>query len=42
MSRVEARELLDSAKGDERHPPLGVPLARRDADEPPEKPYKNW
>ena len=40
MSREEARELLDSAKGEERHP-LGVPLARRD-DEPPEKPYKNW
>jgi hypothetical protein len=41
MSREEARELLDSAKGDERRP-LGVPLARRDDDEPPEKPYKNW
>ena len=40
MSREEARELLDSAKGEERHP-LGVPVARRD-DEPPEKPYKNW
>jgi hypothetical protein len=40
MSREEARELLDSAKGEERHP-LGVPLARRD-DEPAEKPYKNW
>ena len=41
MSREEARELLDSAKGDERHS-LAVPLARRDEDEPPEKPYKNW
>jgi Ca-activated chloride channel homolog len=40
MSREEARELLDSEKGDERHP-LGVPLARG-ADDPPEKPYKNW
>jgi Ca-activated chloride channel family protein len=40
MSREEARELLDSARGEERHP-LGVPLARRDNDEP-EKPYKNW
>ncbi len=40
MSREEARELLDSAKGDERHP-LGVPLAGRDDGEP-EKPYKNW
>ena len=29
MSREEARELLDSAKGDERHP-LAVPLARRE------------
>jgi hypothetical protein len=41
MSREEARELLDSAKGEERRS-LGVPLARRDDDEPPEKPYKNW
>jgi Ca-activated chloride channel family protein len=41
MSREEARELLDSAKGDERRS-LGVPLARRDDGEPPEKPYKNW
>jgi Ca-activated chloride channel homolog len=41
MSREEARELLDSAKGEER-PPLGAPLARRDDDKPPEKPYKNW
>jgi Ca-activated chloride channel family protein len=39
MSQEEARELLDSEKGDERHP-LAVPLAG--ADEPPEKPYKNW
>jgi Ca-activated chloride channel family protein len=41
MSREEASELLDSAKGDERHP-LEAPLARRDDDKPPEKPYKNW
>ncbi len=41
MSQEEARELLDSEKGDERHP-LAVPLARPGADEPPEKPYKNW
>ena len=42
MSREEARELLDSAKGDERRPPA-VPLARRDPGEPPpEKPIKNW
>ncbi len=41
MSREEARELLDSEKGDERHP-LAVPFARANADQPPEKPYKNW
>ncbi len=41
MSQEEARELLDSEKGDERHP-LAVPLERPGADEPPEKPYKNW
>ena len=41
MSREEARELLDSAKGDERRS-LAAPLARREDDEPPEKPYKNW
>jgi Ca-activated chloride channel family protein len=41
MSREEARELLDSEKGDEKHP-LSVPLAGPGADEPPEKPYKNW
>ena len=42
MSREEARELLDSVKGEERHS-LGAPLARRDTvHEPPEKPFKNW
>jgi Ca-activated chloride channel family protein len=41
MSREEARELLDSAKGDERRA-LGAPLARREAMDPPEKPYKDW
>ena len=42
MSREEARELLDSVKGDERRPP-GTPLARRSAaDPPPDKPIKNW
>jgi Tetratricopeptide repeat len=40
MSREEARELLDSEKGDERHP-LAVPLTRS-GDDAPEKPYKNW
>ncbi|HEY2675397.1 MAG TPA: VWA domain-containing protein [Steroidobacteraceae bacterium] len=41
MSREEARELLDSVKGDEKRPP-GTPLAQRNAVDPPEKPYKNW
>jgi len=39
MSEEEARELLDSAKGEEQH----LPLARRRAAEPqPDVPYKNW
>jgi len=38
MSPEEARELLDSAKGDERHA-LGAPPP---AGQPPDKPYKNW
>jgi Ca-activated chloride channel family protein len=41
MSREEARQLLDSQKGDERHA-LGLPSARREADTPPEKPVKDW
>jgi Ca-activated chloride channel homolog len=41
MSREEARQLLDSQKGDERHA-LGLPSARREADTPPEKPLKDW
>jgi Ca-activated chloride channel homolog len=41
MSREEARELLDSVKGDERHSPL-VPVAQGDPPRPPEKPFKNW
>jgi Ca-activated chloride channel family protein len=41
MSREEARELLDSAKADEHHS-LGVPINRRDPDETPDKPFKNW
>ena len=41
MSREEARELLDSAKGDERHA-LGAPLRAATLTEPPEKPFKNW
>jgi hypothetical protein len=38
MSADEARELLDSAKGDERHA-AGFPPP---AEQPPDKPYKNW
>jgi len=38
MSADEARELLDSAKGDERHA-LGAPPP---AGSQAEKPYKNW
>jgi len=41
MTREEARELLDSVKGDEHHS-LGVPVAQRGAVEPPDKPFKNW
>jgi Ca-activated chloride channel homolog len=41
MTREEARELLDSVKGDERHAPL-VPVEQRNAVQPPEKPFKNW
>jgi len=41
MSREEARELLDSVKGDEHHP-LGAPLDRRDAGEQREPPFKDW
>jgi Ca-activated chloride channel homolog len=41
MSLEEARELLDSAKADERHS-LGVPVARRDTVDPPDRPFKNW
>ena len=41
MTREEARELLDSAKGDEHHS-LGVPIGNRDPNIPTDKPYKNW
>ncbi len=41
MTREEARELLDSVKGDERHS-LGVPVAQRTGVRPPEKSFKNW
>jgi Ca-activated chloride channel family protein len=41
MSREEARQLLDSQKGDERHA-VGVPVARRAPNAPPDKPIKDW
>jgi hypothetical protein len=41
MSREEARQLLDSQKGDERHA-LGVPVARRAPNAQPDKPIKDW
>jgi hypothetical protein len=41
MSAEEARELLDSQKGDERHA-LGVPFARKQPDSPPDKPVRDW
>jgi Ca-activated chloride channel family protein len=41
MTQEEARELLDSVKGDE-HRSLGVPVAQRTAVQPPDKPFKNW
>ena len=41
MSAEEARELLDSQKGEERHA-LGLPVARRTPDAPPDKPVRDW
>jgi hypothetical protein len=41
MSAEEARELLDSQKGEERRA-LGLPVARRERDRPPDKPVKDW
>ncbi|MEP6884641.1 MAG: VWA domain-containing protein [Gammaproteobacteria bacterium] len=41
MSREEARELLDSQKGEERRG-RGMPFARKEADAPPDKPVKDW
>jgi hypothetical protein len=41
MSAEEARELLDSEKGEERHA-LGLPVARKERDAPPEKPVRDW
>jgi Ca-activated chloride channel homolog len=41
MTQEEARELLDSVKGDEHHA-LPIPWAQRSALQPPDKPFKNW
>jgi len=41
MSREEARELLDSEKGEERHA-RALPYARKDTESPPDKPYRDW
>jgi hypothetical protein len=40
MSSEEAKQLLDSAKSDEKH---GAPSADQDGyHPPPDKPYRNW
>ena len=41
MSPEEARELLDSQKGEERRA-QGLPVARREPDAPPDKPVRDW
>ncbi len=41
MTREQARELLDSQKGDERHA-MGLPFARQQAESLPDKPVKDW
>ena len=41
MSREEAQQLLDSQKGDERRA-LGIPLAQKQPNSPPDKPVKDW
>jgi hypothetical protein len=41
MSAEDARELLDSAKSEERHS-LPVPSGPRNPDQTPDKPFKNW
>jgi hypothetical protein len=41
MSPEEARQLLDSQKGDERRA-QGLPFARQEAESPPDKPVKDW
>jgi Ca-activated chloride channel homolog len=41
MSREEARQLLDSQKGEEKRA-QGLPVALRQPDSPPDKPVKDW
>ncbi len=41
MTREEARELLDSVKGDEHQSPL-ITSTQRGAAQPPDKAFKNW
>jgi Ca-activated chloride channel homolog len=41
MSQEEARELLDSVKGDEKNS-LAIPWAQRGEMQQPDKPFKNW
>jgi Ca-activated chloride channel homolog len=41
MTQEEARELLDSVKGDEKNS-LAIPWAQRGGVQPPDKPFKNW
>ena len=40
-AKAEARQLLDSQKGDERRA-QGVPFARKGPDSPPDKPVRDW
>jgi hypothetical protein len=42
MSRAEAQELLDSAKGDERHGPAAPAALNNAHRDPPDKPFKDW
>jgi Ca-activated chloride channel family protein len=41
MSPEEARELLDSQKGEE-HRAIGLPMARREPNTPPDQPTRDW
>ena len=41
MTQEEARQLLDSQKGDERRA-QGLPFARQESESPPDKPLKDW